>query len=57
MYINATLDVTIGKQKRSIDYINGVFQGDNASPVLFLFIMLAATDSFKQKFNIVDKPS
>ena len=47
MYHTVKLSFTIGKEKRFIDYTKGVFQGDNASPVLFLFIMLAATDNFK----------
>mmetsp|Transcript_27795 Transcript_27795/g.39776 ORF Transcript_27795/g.39776 Transcript_27795/m.39776 type:complete len:137 (+) Transcript_27795:366-776(+) len=47
MYHTVKLSFTIGKEKRFIDYTKGVIQGDNASPVLFLYIMLAATDTFK----------
>ena len=41
------LSFTLGKEKCFINYTKGVFQGDNASSVLFLYIMLAATDAFK----------
>jgi hypothetical protein len=51
MYNTVKLSFTIGKEKRFIDYTKGVFQGDNASPVLFLYIMLAATETFKVNHN------
>ncbi len=43
-------------KKQQIGYTNGVFQGDNASPVLFLFLIMAATDSFRSVFILEDKP-
>ncbi len=57
MYTEVRLQVTLGKEKRFIDYTNGVLQGDNASPDLFLFIIMAATDSFTTSFQLEDKPT
>ncbi len=57
MYNDVRLQFTIGKEKRHINYTNGVFQGDNASPILFLFVMMAATDSFTSTFQLDDKPT
>ncbi len=51
------LQFTIGKEKCQINYTNGVFQRDNASPILFLFVMMAATDSFTPAFKLDDKPT
>jgi hypothetical protein len=42
---------------RTNSLINGVFQGNNASPILFLFVMMAATDSFTASFQLEDKPT
>ncbi len=42
-------------KKHFIHKTNGVFQGDNASPILFLFVMMAATDSFTTSFQLKDK--
>jgi len=50
MYRDCKIKFTIGKEERFINYLNGVYQGDNASAVLFLFLMLAATDSFADSF-------
>jgi hypothetical protein len=33
------------------------FQGDNASSILFLFVMMAATESFTSSFQLKDKPT
>lgn len=57
MYTDVQLQFTLGKEKFSINYANGVFQGDNASPILFLFIMMATTDSFTMSFKLKDKPN
>jgi len=56
MYHTVKLSFTKGKEKRFIDYTKGVFQGDNASPVLFLYIMLAATDTFKNNHTHHNAP-
>jgi hypothetical protein len=55
IYNDVRLQFTLGKEKRHINYTNGVFQGDNASPILFLFVMMAATDSFTSAFQLKDK--
>ena len=51
MYNAVQLSFTIGREKRFINYTKGVFQGDKASPILFLYIMLAATETFKVSHN------
>ena len=55
MYKDCRIKFTIGKEERFIEYLNGVYQGDNASAILFLFLMLAATDSFTHSFTHQDK--
>jgi hypothetical protein len=35
---------------------NEVFQGDNSSPVPFIFLMLAATVSFTSAFQLEENP-
>ncbi len=57
MYTDVRLQFMIGKEKRYINYTNGVFQGDNTSPILFLFAMMAAMDSFTTSFQLEDKPT
>jgi hypothetical protein len=46
----------MGKEQRLINYTNGVFQGNNDLPALFLFLMMAATESFRSTFQLEDKP-
>ena len=55
MYKDCQIKFTIGKEERFIEYLNGVYQGDNASAVLFLFLMLTATDSFTDSFTHQNK--
>mmetsp|Transcript_17850 Transcript_17850/g.25416 ORF Transcript_17850/g.25416 Transcript_17850/m.25416 type:complete len:183 (+) Transcript_17850:1795-2343(+) len=55
MYKDCRIKFTIGKEERFIEYLNGVYQGDNASAILFLFLILAATDSFTHSFTHQDK--
>lgn len=57
MNADVQLQFTLGKEKHFINYANGVFQGDNASLILFLFIMMAAADSFTMSFQLKDKPT
>jgi hypothetical protein len=57
MYTDIQLQFTLGKEKHFINYTNGVFLGDNASPILLLFILMAATDSFTPSFQLEDKPT
>ena len=56
MYKDCRVKFTIRKEERFIEYLNGVYQGDNASSVLFLFLMLAATDSFTSSYTHENKP-
>jgi hypothetical protein len=57
MYKDCRVKFTIRKEERFIEYLNGVYQGHNASSVLFLFLMLAATDSFNNSFVPENKPT
>ncbi len=57
MCTNVQLQFMIGKEKCFINYTNEVFQGDNASPILSLFVIMAATDSFTMFFQLEDKPT
>jgi hypothetical protein len=50
MYTDARLQFTLGKEKCFINYTNSVFQGDNVSPIHFLFVIMVATDSFTASF-------
>ena len=56
MYKDCRIKFTTGKEERYIDYLNGVYQGENASAVLFLFLMLAAIDSFTNNYTHENKP-
>lgn len=38
LYINIRLPFVMAKKKHSLNYTNGVFQGNNASPILFLLL-------------------
>lgn len=53
--IQMYLKFTIGKEKQLINYRNGVSQGDNALPFLFLFLMMVATGSFRSVFQLEEK--
>jgi hypothetical protein len=57
MYNDVNLKFTFGKEKHFINYTNSVFQRDNTSPVLFLFIMMAAREWFTSSFQFKDKPT
>mmetsp|Transcript_12894 Transcript_12894/g.18496 ORF Transcript_12894/g.18496 Transcript_12894/m.18496 type:complete len:153 (-) Transcript_12894:163-621(-) len=46
MHKDCRIMFTIGKEECFIEYLNGVYQGEIASSVFFLFLMLAATDRF-----------
>ncbi len=47
MYKNGTVSCKLRNETISIDYKTGVQQGDNASPVLFAYIMQAFLDTLK----------
>jgi hypothetical protein len=51
MYANCEIKISAEKEKRLIDYLNGVQQGDNVAPVLFIFLMLAVSQTLKEKWN------
>jgi hypothetical protein len=46
MYLNCSVQIKVGAEKRDVEYTSGVLQGDNAAAVLFLFVMQAATETF-----------
>jgi hypothetical protein len=46
VYNDVRLQFTLGKEKHYINCTNGVIEGDTALPILFLFIVMVATDSF-----------
>jgi hypothetical protein len=43
--------ISAGKWKGLIDYLTGAQQGDNVAPVLFLFLVLAVSQTLKEKWN------
>ena len=47
MYKNCQVEIKSGKISTKIDYTTGVYQGDNMSPVLFLFVMLTFLDTIE----------
>jgi hypothetical protein len=50
-YANCEIEISVGKEKRLIDYATGVQQGDNVAPVLSLFLMLAVSQTLKEKLS------
>ena len=48
LYRNCNVNTTLGKESRDISYENGIQQGDNMAPILFLFIMQAVMEMLKQ---------
>jgi hypothetical protein len=49
LYKDCKVKIKIGKCKLLINYTTGVHQGDNMSPVLFLFVMQAFLDTLEIK--------
>jgi hypothetical protein len=47
LYKNCKVKVRAGKTFAEVDYTTGVHQGDNMSPVLFLFVIQAFLDTLK----------
>jgi hypothetical protein len=41
----------VGKEKRLIDYLTGIQQGDIVAPVLFLFLMLGVSQTFQETWT------
>ncbi len=53
------MNIKIGRECAEVDYTTGVHQGDNMSPVLFLFVIQAFLDTLKlksQKINFAYFP-
>jgi hypothetical protein len=51
MYTTCKIEITVGKEKRTSDYLTGVQQGNTVAPSLFLFIVLAVSQTLKDKWN------
>jgi hypothetical protein len=47
MYTDCTIQLTVGKEKRTVAYETGVQQGDNMAAILFLFIMQAVVETYQ----------
>jgi hypothetical protein len=47
LYTNCKVKIKVGKKYTEIDYTTGVHQGDNMSPVLFLFVIQAFLDTLQ----------
>ena len=47
LYNNCRVKIKVGKKYTEIDYTTGVHQGDNMSPVLFLFVMQAFLETLQ----------
>jgi hypothetical protein len=47
LYQNCKVKIKVGKTFAEVDYTTGVHQGDNMSPVLFLFVIQAFLDTLK----------
>jgi hypothetical protein len=47
LYKNCIVKIKVGKSYADVDYTTGVHQGDNMSPVLFLFVIQAFLDTLK----------
>jgi len=52
MYQNCTVRLQVQKKEvRDILYGNGVQQGDNMVPILFIYIMMAASDTLRHQIG------
>jgi hypothetical protein len=47
LYKNCAVRIKVGKDFAEVDYTAGVHQGDNMSPVLFLFVIQAFLDTLR----------
>jgi hypothetical protein len=54
LYKNCRVKIKVGKKYTEIDYTTGVHQGDNMSPVLFLFVIQAFLDTLQLKSQPVE---
>jgi hypothetical protein len=52
MYNDCKVHVqVVGREKRTIDYLTGVQQGNNLAPLLFLFLMLAVSKTTEKNWK------
>jgi len=49
LYNNCKVKIKIGSKSTEIDYTTGVHQGDNMSPILFLFVIQAFLETLQLK--------
>jgi hypothetical protein len=49
MYDNCEIEISSGKKKMFIDYLTGVQQGEDVAHILFMFLMLAVSQTLKKK--------
>ena len=56
MYRNLSVIIKVGSEKREIAQTVGVRQGDNLSPVLFLFMMSAFAEALENKWKELGAP-
>jgi hypothetical protein len=54
LYKNCIVKIKVGRGYTDVDYTTGVHQGDNMSPVLFLFIIQAFLDTLQLDDQPVD---
>jgi hypothetical protein len=47
LYKNCNIKIKVRKKSTAVDYTTGVHQGDNMSPVLFLFVIQAFSEMLK----------
>jgi hypothetical protein len=56
LYSNLHVTLKIGKESTDIDQTVGVRQGDNLSPVIFLFVMTAFSEILDKKWTMAGLP-
>ena len=56
MYRNLSVIIKVGSEKREIAQTVGVRQGDNLSPVIFLFMMSAFAEALENKWKELGAP-
>ena len=56
LYSNLHVTLKIGKESTDIDQTVGVRQGDNLSPVIFLFVMTAFAETLEHKWTLAGLP-
>jgi hypothetical protein len=51
MYKGCKVHVEVVKERKTIDYLTGVQQGDNVAPLLFIFLMLTVSETMKKNWK------